>query len=256
MAAFGRSLCLFLTLWMAGSRPATVIPPRLPDSSLRSKSAFLLIQQDARRLREKGDFRAAEAVYQQGYREARGSGDRLFAIKCLISAGGCQLLTFQYRTSLATFLQARQSAVVIEDHADLGAIAVNLSSLYMQMWDLPAAMRAAEEGLRQDVLSKMHSPEASYFKPKLLIQLGRIHTLLADRPASAFFSEGIEAARAKQRGARSAGLGSSGRGASGQSPPVPSRNSVLGGFPFTAILPAPRTGFLLWAFGRTGVSAE
>src|ERR1700675_589295 len=139
MAAFGRSLCLFLTLWMAGSRPATVIPPRLPDSSVRWKQASLQIQHDARRLRADGEFRGAEALYQKGYREALRAGDRLFAVKYLVSAGGCQLLMFQYRAALATFLRARQSAAAIEDHADLGAIAVNLSSLYLQMWDLPAA---------------------------------------------------------------------------------------------------------------------
>src|SRR5579872_1749890 len=197
MAAFGRSLCLFLTLWMAGSRPPTVIPPRLPDSSLRWKQASLQIQQDARRLRESGDFRAAEAVYRRGYREALRAGDRLFAIKALMSAGGCQLLTFQYRASLATFLQARQSAAALEDHADLGAIAVNLSSLYLQMWDLPAAMLAADEGLRQDSLSVTRIQGASYFKPELLLQLGRIHTLLSDGQASAFFTQGIEVARAR-----------------------------------------------------------
>ena len=169
----------------------------MPDSSLRWKQASLQIQQEARRLRAGGDFRAAEALYQRGYREALLAGDRLFAVKYLVSAGGCQLLTFQYRAALATFLRARQSAAAIEDHADLGAIAVNLSSLYLQMWDLPAAMRAAEEGLRQDKLSETQIKGASYFKPELLIQLGRIHTLLADSQAGAFFREGIEAARAR-----------------------------------------------------------
>ena len=125
------------------------------------------------------------------------AGDRLFAVKYLMSAGGCQLLTFQYRAALATFLQARRSAVVLEDHADLGAIAVNLSSLYLQMWDLPAAMRAADEGLRQDSLSETRIQGASYFKPELLLQLGRIHTLLSDGQASAFFTQGIEAARTR-----------------------------------------------------------
>src|ERR1700694_954939 len=116
-----------------------------------------------------------------------------------MSAGGCQLLTFQYRASLTTFLEARQSAAAIEDHADLGAIAVNLSSLYLQMWDLPAAMRAAEEGLRQAGLSEAHSPDASYFKPGLLMQLGRIHTLLGDGQAGAFFTKGIDAARSQNK---------------------------------------------------------
>ncbi len=110
MAAFGRSLCLILTLWMAGSRPPTVIPPRSPDSSPWWDQASLKIQTNALRLRKAGDFRAADALYQQGYREAVRRGDRLAAVRYLMSAGGCELLAFQYRAALATFLRARDLA--------------------------------------------------------------------------------------------------------------------------------------------------
>ena len=188
MAAFGRSLCLILTLWMAGSRTPTVIPPRSSDSSPWWDRDSLQIQRDALRLRKAGDFRAAEALYQRGYEEAARRNDRLAAVRYLMSAGGCQLFAFQYRASLATFLQARDLATIAGDEADLGAIAVNLSSLYLQMWDLPAATHAAEEGLR-------HATDASYFKPHLLVQLGRLHSALADGQARAFFSGGIEEAR-------------------------------------------------------------
>src|SRR5512141_3321500 len=107
MAAFGRSLCLILTLWMAGSRTPTVIPPRLPDSSPWWDQASLQIQRDALRLRKAGDFRAAEALYQQGYREAVRRGDRLAAARYLMSAGGSQMFALEYRGALGTFLQAR-----------------------------------------------------------------------------------------------------------------------------------------------------
>ena len=197
MAAYGRSLCLFLTLWMAGSRTPTVIPPRSPHSSPRWNQASLQIKQNALRLRKAGDFRGAEALYRQAYSEAAHAGDRAAAVDYLMAVGGCQLLSFQYRASLATFLQARQSASALGDHANLGAIAVNLSSLYLQMWDLPAATRAAEEGLRQAALIETRIPDASYFKAPLLMQLGRIHALLADGQASDFFAQGIDAARAR-----------------------------------------------------------
>lgn len=190
MAAFGRSLCLILTLWMAGSRTPTVIPPRSPDSSPWWDRDSLQIQRDALRLRKAGDFRAAEALYWKGYGEAVRRNDRLAAVRYLMSAGGCELLVFQYRAALATFLQARQLATMAGDRTDLGAIAVNLSSLYLQMWDLPAAMHAAEEGLH-------YATDASYFRPHLLVQLGRLHSTLADGQARAFFSEGIEAARVR-----------------------------------------------------------
>ena len=194
MAAFGRSLCLILTLWMTGSRSPTVIPPRLPDSSPWWDQASLQIQHDALRLRKAGDFRAAEALYQQGYLEAVRRDDRLAAVRFLMSAGGSQMFALEYRAALATFLQARDLASRLQDHADLGGIDVDLSSLYLQMWDLPAATRAAEEGLLE---AGLIDPRAAYFKPPLLMQLGRIHALQGDGEARAFFSAGIEAARAR-----------------------------------------------------------
>src|ERR1700722_1260180 len=196
MAAFGRSLCLILTLWMTGSSPPTVIPPRSPDSSPWWDQASLKIQTNALRLRKAGEFRAADALYQEGYREAVRRGDRLASVRYLMSAGGCELLALQYRAALASFLRARDLATAVGDHADLGAIAVNLSSLYLEMWDLPSANRAAEEGLRQTALLSGDVARAAYFKPHLLVQLGRIHSALGDGQADAFFAEGIEAARA------------------------------------------------------------
>jgi CHAT domain-containing protein len=197
MATFGRSLCLFVTLWMTGSRTPTVIPPRLPDSSLWWKQASPQIHKDARRLVDGGDYPAAAALYQHGYREALKAGNRVFAVKYLMSVGGCQLLGLQYRAALASFLEARKSAAALEHHLDLGAIAVNLSSLYLQMWDLPAASRAADEGLREEALNDIRSPGSSYYKAELLVQLGRIHSLLRDSRAETFFTQGIEAARAR-----------------------------------------------------------
>ena len=196
MAAFGRSLCLILTLWMAGSSPPTVIPPRSPDSSPWWDQASLKIQQNALRLRKAGDFRAADALYLEGYREAVRRRDRLASVRYLMSAGGCELLAFQYRAALASFLRARGLATAAGDHADLGAIAVNLSSLYLEMWDLSSANRAAEEGLRQTALLSGDATRGAYFKPHLLVQLGRIHSAFGDGQADAFFAAGIEAARA------------------------------------------------------------
>jgi CHAT domain-containing protein len=196
MAAFGRSLCLILTLWMAGSRSPTAIPPRSSDSSPWWDQASLKIQQDALRLRKAGDFRAAAALYREGYAEAVRRNDRLAAVRYLMSAGGCELLAFQYRAALASFLQAGGLATTAGDHADLGAIAVNLSSLYLEMWDLPSATRWSEKGLRQATLLENGHGGASYFKPHLLLQLGRIHGALRDGQADSFFAAGIEAARA------------------------------------------------------------
>ncbi|MDP8988593.1 MAG: CHAT domain-containing protein, partial [Acidobacteriota bacterium] len=166
----------------------------MPVSSPWWDQASLQIQHDALRLRKAGDFRAAAALYQRGYQEAVRRGDGLAQARYLMSAGGSEMFALEYRAALATFLQARDLASGLEDHADLGGIDVNLSSLYLQMWDLPAATRAAEEGLREAGLVEAR---AAYFKPPLLMQMGRIHALLADGEAHGFFAAGIEAARAR-----------------------------------------------------------
>src|SRR5665213_741430 len=100
MAAFGSCLCLILTLWMTGSSPPTVIPPRLPDSSPWWDQASLQIQHDALSLRKAGDFRAAEALYQRGYQEAVRRGDRLAGARYLRSVGGSQMFALEYRAAL------------------------------------------------------------------------------------------------------------------------------------------------------------
>jgi CHAT domain-containing protein len=192
MAALLRGLCLILMLWMTGSRPSTVIPPRSPDSSLWWGQESLDINQKALRYRNAGDLRAAEGLYRQGYQKALQLDDKLAAVRYLMSAGGCQLLAFHYRDALADFLQARELAAAIRDHADLGAIAVNLSSVYLQVWDFDAAMGAAEDGL-----AETRAQRQSYFEPYLLLELGRLHATLGDGRAETFFMDGIEAARAE-----------------------------------------------------------
>jgi hypothetical protein len=187
-----RGLCLILTLWMVGSRSATAIRTGLPDSSPLWDQDPRKIQKNALRYREAGDLIAAEKLYWQGYQEASRLGDRRAAVRYLISAGGCQLLAFRYRDALSTFLQARDLARVIGDRTDFGAIAVNLSSVYLQVWDFNAALRTGEEGLAATTKFVR-----SYSRPYLLLQMGRLHTMLGDGGAEAYFADGIEAARAQ-----------------------------------------------------------
>ena len=192
MATCRRGLCLILTLWMVGSRSATTIRTGLPDSSPLWDQDPRKIQKNALRYREAGDFVTAEKLYSEGYRESVRLGDKLAAVRYLMSAAGCQLLTFRYRGALSAYLQARDLAASIQDRADLGAIAVNLSSVYLQVWDFNAALRTGEEAL-----AAASNGARSYSQPYLLLQMGRLHTMLGDGGAETFFADGIEAARAQ-----------------------------------------------------------
>src|ERR1700674_3760675 len=192
MTACRRGLCLILTLWLVGSRSATAIRTGLPDSSPLWDQDPRKIQKNALRYREAGDFLAAQKLYREGYQEASRLGDRLAAVRYLISAGGCQLVAFRYRDALSTFLEASDLAAAIGDRSDFGAIAVNLSSVYLQVWDFNAALRTAEAGLAATTKFAR-----SYSRPYLLLQMGRLHTRLGDGGAEIYFADGIEAARAQ-----------------------------------------------------------
>jgi len=111
-------------------------------------------------------------------------------VRCLTSAGGCQLLRFHYRAALDSFLKARSLAQSIGDREEAVAIAVDLSSVYLQMWDAGAARQAAEQGLAEAAGLRQ-----AYFIPSLLLQMGRLHAMSGDGLAKDFFAEGIEAAR-------------------------------------------------------------
>jgi CHAT domain-containing protein len=184
-------VCLLLALWMTGSRPA--VGPRTGsiDSSSPWDQAYYPITDSALRYRKSGDLRSAERVYQQGLDEATRRADKLAIIRFLMSIGGCRLSLIEYRSALTVFLDARKRALALHDAVDVGAIAVNLSSIYLQMWDIPAAQRSAEEGLE----SSGNFPNA-YFVPSLLLQLGRIDALQKDgSTAELFYRRGMEAAR-------------------------------------------------------------
>lgn len=184
-------VCLVLALWMTGSRPAAGPRTGLVNSGSRWDWAYYDITDSALLYRKSGDLRAAEQAYQQGVDRALHRGDRLAIVRFLMSAAGCQALRFEYRKALATYLDARSRAVAMHDALDAGAIAVNLSSIYLQMWDTPSAQRAAEDGL--EASAHLRDP---YFLPALLLQLGRIHAVQKDGAAAeALFQRGLTAAQ-------------------------------------------------------------
>jgi len=189
MATPLRGLCLILLLWMTGSRPAAGVRKESLHSSPYWNQASLDLQRRAIQRRNAGDYTGAARIYQQGFDESQRLNDSLAAVKFLISVGGCQLLDFHYRDATASLLQARGIALSIGDREDAGAIAVNLANVYQQVWDFPAALKAAEDGLAS-------APRNSYFMPQLLLTLGRLKAANSAEDSQAYFAQSIEAARA------------------------------------------------------------
>ncbi len=189
--ALNRCLCLTVTLAMLGLRPSAGIGvgPRSPAPWWGTKQSQDL-QFAARKLFAAADFKAAEVLYRRGYAFATANRDEVSAVRMLQSIASAQFGNFRYRDALATFLEARKRAIAVRDLADAGAIEANLSSLYLQVWDIDSAMRAGERA--RQLASRLPKP---YFEAPLLLQLGRIHEVLNDGSAEQFYVDGIEAAR-------------------------------------------------------------
>jgi CHAT domain-containing protein/tetratricopeptide (TPR) repeat protein len=129
-----------------------------------------------RELRRQGNvlFRAGEYLrairtYENGYEEAKRSGSLRSAVRFLNNLGSARYKVFQYRAAVQAYLEARDLATSQGDRESLGALCVNLSSLYFDMGDIEASLESAQQGLKQpdDATTK--------FKALLLIQCARIN---------------------------------------------------------------------------------
>jgi CHAT domain-containing protein len=198
MATISRCLCLFLTLWMAGSkRPA--VPWTVATDPWWGTQEALEIKRTVERLRGARDFAGAEAVDRRGYDLARLRHDDCASFSFLTGIGAARLFQFHYRAALDAFLGARALAQRCGDPYAVGVSAVNLSSLYLQTWDIDSAVRAAEGGITNSEKagwSGARAPNTSFRLP-LLLQLGRLHQMLGDDRAAGFFEQAIEEARAQ-----------------------------------------------------------
>jgi CHAT domain-containing protein len=182
-------LCLILTLLIAGSKRPVVARTVDSDPWWGTKEARE-IRSAAEQFRAAKNFAAAEAVDLEGFDLARLHHNDSAAFVYLTAIGAARLLQFQYRPALEAFLQARELAEKIGDPAAQGIIAVNLSSLYLQTWDLDLAIAAAELGI-----ARIETSPRAYCKLPLLLQLGKLHQMLADDRAPRYFVQAIEEAR-------------------------------------------------------------
>lgn len=192
MATIPRCLCVILTLWMACSRPSASILPGAPSfGAWWGTPDSRKIARLADKARRSGDLTAAEAYYRQGYDEALRRHDEQAVVGYLNGIAACRLTQLRYGAALETLLEAKGRAKSIGDRAALGAIAVNLSTLYFQVYDFDAALREAEEG--RDAVAFMKRP---YFLPNLLLQMARLHEKLQhDGMAASLYRQGIQAAK-------------------------------------------------------------
>ena len=196
MAALPRCLCLILTLWMVSLRPAATLRTGSNDASLEWRTKEIpRISSAAQQYRVAGNFAAAEALYQQGYQQAQLHHDGATTVLYLTAVATCRMMQFHYRAALEAYLQAKQLAKAVGDRLNLGAILSNLSALYQQVGDIDSALRAGEEARAE--IATLPPP---YYKPQLLLQLGRLRMDPGDDSAGPLLEAAVEAARAKGYG--------------------------------------------------------
>src|SRR5690349_2202656 len=74
-------------------------------------------------------------IYENGYTEAKRRGSLGSAVRFLNNLGVAYYQLFRYRDAIQTYLKARDLARLQGDQETLGALSVNLSSLYIDMGD-------------------------------------------------------------------------------------------------------------------------
>lgn len=192
MATLRRCLCVILTLWMVWQSPSPPIRSESPDfGTWWGTPQSKIIAKQADKARRAGDLVSAEAFYKQGYEDALRRHDERAAVGYLSGIAACRLTALRYRAALDALLEAKRRAKSIGDRVALGAIAVNLSSVYFQVYDFESARREAEEG--REAVRILRKP---YYLPNLLMQLARLQEKLKPEEGStAIYRAGIEAAK-------------------------------------------------------------
>jgi CHAT domain-containing protein len=191
MGPLPRSLCLILTLWIVSSRPSAAFRVGSYDSSLlQGAKEDQNFEAAAKRYRVAGEFPRAEALYYKAYVLAQQRHDPHATILYLDAWASCRRMQFQYRSALKAYLEARDLAQSIGDGLNLGAILLNLSSLYLEAGDVDSALQAAEES--RAAASSIPHP---YYQAQLMLQLARLHLNGGDDSAEPMLEEAIEAAR-------------------------------------------------------------
>ncbi len=195
MATSPRCVCFVLTLWMAVLRPSAAIRSGSPDSFWWGTKESAQLQDLIRKQLKAGNFAAGEALFQKCLAEVAGRNDRVAVARCQSGVGGTRMARLDYQGALTAYLAAKDAAVASGDNPDLAGIDFNLSSLYQQIFDFGAALQSADQGLSAG--AKIPNP---YYEAQLLLQLGRLHSGRRDSAAERLYLEGIETARAAEKG--------------------------------------------------------
>jgi len=138
-----------------------------------------------------GEYVRAAIIYESGYEMAKNRGELRSAVRFLNNLGSARYQLFQHREAVKAYLAARNLAERMGDREALGALYLNLSSLYLEMGDVDAAAQSAQQGL--GALAGIHPS----FRAQMLIQRARVRLKQETKSATAmmWLREAVAAAR-------------------------------------------------------------
>ncbi len=180
-------LLLYLVLALlaqVGARPPhpkTASAPSASQASASTRDLYSLIAAGRAEFRVQRFTRAAQ-MFLHGYRESQRRNLPDFAARFLNNLGGCRFAVFDYRGAMQSYLEARGLAERARDREMAGGLALNISSLYLQMGDAEAAARAASAGL-----DHLRGAGRAAFADQVLLQLGKIRARQGDAAGACRF---------------------------------------------------------------------
>ncbi len=160
------------------------------EIGLSENRSFHRTRNQIYRLAASHHYVEAISRYHVAIAQARAARDVETQRKLLNNLGACEMALFQYQSALTAFEEARQLPVQAQEVRIPAGLNSNISSLFLQLGNYPAAEAAAKRGL-----SLLPPVGQSDIRAKLLIQLAAVQANRNEMAsAQLFFAQGIDAA--------------------------------------------------------------
>jgi CHAT domain-containing protein len=188
-------LVRLLLIPLIGTARYPVPPPpamsRAASSRPSARRALLSLSlSKTREALRAGNLEEAVILSRQGSSEALKTGETQIATRFLNNLGGSYFALHRYREALQVYLDTRALAESTGDYSQAGKLDFNISSLYLQLGQMDAAVEAANRAM-----SRLTGPERAAQLPKLLIHLATLRAPQGRMPeALELFRKGIAAA--------------------------------------------------------------
>lgn len=143
-----RIFLLFILLALSVSTVGTIrkSPPKSSTPPVTPPDLRELII-SANKLFAARDFVHAAALYRKGLTLSSARNELRVKAKFLQGLGNCHLLTTEYQTAVAEYLEARKLSIVSEDWTTVALVSTNLYTAYSRMGDLASASQSMQEAL-------------------------------------------------------------------------------------------------------------